>query len=66
MIEVNELRREFHSARRKRVSTALAGITFDAGAITALRCRKASSAWEAICNSSRTQTRTARPGPPRR
>jgi hypothetical protein len=30
-----------------------------ADAIIALRCREASSTWEAICNSSRTQTRTA-------
>jgi hypothetical protein len=30
-----------------------------ADAITALRCREASSTWEAICNTSHTQTRTA-------
>jgi hypothetical protein len=30
-----------------------------AGAIIALRCREASSTWEAICNKARTQTRTA-------
>ena len=33
--------------------------TAGAGAIIALRCREASSAWEAICNMPRTQTRTA-------
>ena len=37
-----------------------------ADAIIALRCREASSTWEAICNSPHTQTRTAWPGPPRR
>jgi hypothetical protein len=41
MIKSNELRREYHSARRQRVSTALDGVI-------ALRCREASSAWEAI------------------
>jgi len=30
-----------------------------AGAIAALRCREASSQWEAICNKPHTQTRTA-------
>jgi hypothetical protein len=30
-----------------------------ADAIIALRCREASSTWEAICNNSNTQTRTA-------
>jgi len=30
-----------------------------ADAIIALRCREASSTWEAICNTPRTQTRTA-------
>jgi len=30
-----------------------------ADAIIALRCREASSQWEAICNMPRTQTRTA-------
>ena len=30
-----------------------------ADAIIALRCREASSQWEAICNKTRTQTRTA-------
>jgi hypothetical protein len=30
-----------------------------ADAITALRCKEASSAWEAVCNTSHTQTRTA-------
>src|SRR5712691_5591770 len=33
-----------------------------AGAIIALRCREASSTWEAICNKAHTQTRTAWPG----
>ena len=30
-----------------------------ADAITALRCRDASSTWEAVCNTGHTQTRTA-------
>jgi hypothetical protein len=30
-----------------------------AGAIIAFRCREASATWEDICNSSRTQARTA-------
>ena len=33
--------------------------TDGADAITALRCREASSTWEAICNTPHTQTRTA-------
>ena len=36
-----------------------AGADADADAIIALRCREASSTWEAICNIPRTQTRTA-------
>ena len=34
-------------------------ITDGADAIIALRCREASSQWEAICNTPHTQTRTA-------